>query len=225
MVTTDTSTEIIRVNARKTDVFDLFNFKHYIGPNPYLDTTACTFDFSLTGYKEPLPIEDYVAQISDRYPHLGEEKYESHADLFARTALEVSKLDMGLHFDRCSVKPYPNFARISVQTLHQRTTRAVLYFVWDWFEAITQDRDVVFEEQIENLQKQFRASVYGGPTVYALLKAAYQREIPTFDLPDEGLIQYGYGKFRLNGRYDSLKSTDDNLDNSSTFCVENYKGN
>lgn len=67
---TDTSTDVIRVNARKTDVFDLFNFKHYIGPNPDLDTAACTFDFSLTGYSQPLPIDDYLANIGDRYPHL-----------------------------------------------------------------------------------------------------------------------------------------------------------
>lgn len=80
----DKSTDAIRVNARKTDVFDVFNFKHYMGPNPYLDTAALVFSFALTEYKQALPIEDYVAKISDRYPHLRDETYESYAHLFGR---------------------------------------------------------------------------------------------------------------------------------------------
>ena len=43
------STETARVNARKTDVFDVFNFKHYMGPNPYLETAALVFDWAVTG--------------------------------------------------------------------------------------------------------------------------------------------------------------------------------
>ena len=120
----DTSADVVRVNARKTDIFDLFNFKHYIGSNPELNTAACTFDFALTGYQEPLSIENYVEKISDRYPHLREEKYESHAHLLARTLSEVSKLDMGLHFHCWNVKPLERGARISVQSLHTRTTRS-----------------------------------------------------------------------------------------------------
>ena len=53
------STETARVNARKTDVFDVFNFKHYMGPNPYLGTAALVFDLALTGASEPLPIAHY----------------------------------------------------------------------------------------------------------------------------------------------------------------------
>jgi len=71
---------------------------------------------------------------------------------------------------------------------------SVVYFVWDWFEAISQDEDIVFEEQLRALQGMFRQSVYGGPTVYELLRTAYEKGIPTFYLWDEGLMQYGYGK-------------------------------
>jgi len=48
-----------------------------------------------------------------------------------------------------------------------RARLEVVYFVWDWFEAISQDEDV-FEEQLRALQGMFRQSVYGGPTVYAV---------------------------------------------------------
>jgi cyanophycin synthetase len=193
-------TDTVRINARKTDAFDIFNFKHYDGPNPYLDTRALVFDFELTNYTNPLPLEDYVSVIGDRYPHLSQETYQSYPHLFARTVSEVGKLEMDLHLNRWSIKPYENdSAKIAVQSLHERTTRAVVYFIWDWFEAITQDQDIAFEEQLTNLQGRFRQSVYGGPTVYALLRTADNKGIPTFYLWDEGLMQYGYGKKQTRG--------------------------
>ncbi|MBW4631579.1 MAG: cyanophycin synthetase [Iphinoe sp. HA4291-MV1] len=194
--------DTVRINARKTDAFDIFKFKHYIGPNPYLETGALVFDFALTGFTRPLPIEDYVSILRDRYPHLRDETYDSYVHLFARTVSEVGKLDMGLHLDRWNVKlhePHENYATISIQSLHERTTRGVVYFVWDWFEAITQDEDIVFEEQLSTLQSKFRQSVYGGPTVYSLLRTAYTKGIPTFYLWDEGLTQYGYGTKQVRG--------------------------
>ncbi|BAY15801.1 RimK domain-containing protein ATP-grasp [Anabaenopsis circularis NIES-21] len=193
------STNLVRVNARRTDVFDVFNFQHYAGPNPYLDRGALVFDVALTGYREPLPIEDYVARISDRYPHLGNQTYESYAHLFARTASEVGKLEMDLHLSHFNVKPEDKFTRISIQSLHPRTTRAVIYCVWDWFEAISQDEDFLFDDQLVQLQTRFRESVYGGPTVYALLRTADEKGIPAFYLWDEGLMQYGWGKKHVRG--------------------------
>ncbi|MBD2386324.1 acetate--CoA ligase family protein [Cylindrospermum sp. FACHB-282] len=192
-------TDVIRINARKTDVFDIFDYKHYIGPNPYLDTGSLVFNFSLTEYRKPLPIEDYVSIISTRYLHIGDQTYESYAHLFARLVSEVGKLDMGLHLNRWSLKAYPHYVRISLQSLHARTTKAVVYFVWDWLEAITQGEDFLFDEQLVRLQNRFRLSVYGGPTVYALLRTAYEKGIPAFYLWEEGLMQYGYGKKLVRG--------------------------
>ncbi|MEA5556971.1 ATP-binding protein [Nodularia spumigena] len=190
---------LVRINARKTDVFDIFNLKHYVGPNPYLDTGALVFDFALIESTQPLPIEDYISNIGDRYRHLSQETYASHAHLFARVASEVGKLDMGLHLNGWSVKPYADYTRISIQSLHERTTRAVIYFVWDWFEAINQDKNFFFDNELLTLQKRFRQSVYGGPTVYALLRTAYEKGIPTFYLWSEALMQYGYGKKQVRG--------------------------
>lgn len=215
-------TDVIRINARKTDVFDIFDFKHYIGPNPYLDTGALVFDFSLTEYRSPLAIEDYVSIIGDRYPHLGNQTYPSYAHLFARVVSEVGKLDMGLHLNRWSVKPYDDFVRISVQSLHERTTRAVVYFVWDWFEAITQDEDFLFDDQLVRLQNRYRISVYGGPTVYALLRTAYEKGIPAFYLWEEGLMQYGHGKKLVRGVATTFDS-DSHLDSEFTTRKDDCK--
>ncbi len=211
MISQDTITDTLRINARKTDAFDIFNIRHYIGANPYLDTAALVFDCALTGHLPSRSLDDYVAIVSDRYPHLRDKTYESYAHLFAQTVSEVGKLDIDLHLNRWSIKTYPEFARIAIQTLHARTTRSVIYCVWDWFEAITQQQDFPFEVQIKELQDSFNQSVYGGPTVYALLRTAYNKGIPTFYLWDEGLMQYGYGKKQIRGVATTFNS-DSHLD-------------
>lgn len=220
----DISTDTFRINARKTDAFDIFNIKHYIGPNPYLDTAALVFDFALTGFLEPRPIDDYVSRISERYPHLALETYESYFHLFAQTVSELGKLDMGLHLNRWSLKPYEDqtHVRISVQTLHARTQRAVVYAVWDWFEAMTHDEDFAFEDQLRTLQEMFRHSVYGGPTVYALFRTACDKNIPTFYLWEEGLMQYGYGKKQVRGIATTF-DCDSHLDSDFTTRKDDCK--
>jgi cyanophycin synthetase len=216
------STDVIRINARKTDVFDIFNFTYYIGPNPYLDTGALVFDFTLTEDKSPLPIEDYIDVIRDFYPHLAEQSYQLYADLFARVVSEVGKLDMGLYLNSWSIKPYHSFVRVSLQALHERTARAVVYLVWDWFESITQDKHFSLEEKLIKLQQKFRESVYGGPTVYALWQTAHQQGIPTFYLWEEGLMQYGYGRKQIRGIATSFH-LDSHLDSEFTTRKDDCK--
>ncbi|MEA5577776.1 acetate--CoA ligase family protein [Anabaena sp. UHCC 0451] len=221
-MTQEQITDVIRINARRTDAFDIFNFRYYIGSNPYLDTGALVFDFALTEDRDPLPMEDYIAIISDFYPHLAELKYQLYADLFAHVVAEVSKLDMGLHFQLWSIKPYHSYVRISIQALHERTARGVVYLVWDWFESITKDGYFTFEEQLIKLQNKFRESVYGGPTVYALWQTAYQQGIPTFYLWEEGLMQYGYGKKQVRGVATSF-DIDSHLDSEFTTRKDDCK--
>ncbi|MFW9262748.1 acetate--CoA ligase family protein [Nostoc sp. CALU 546] len=216
------SSDLVRINARRTDVFDIFNFKHYLGPNPYLNIGSLVFDFALVDSREPLPIEDYIASIGDRYPKLRDQTYESHAHLFAQVVSEVGKLDMDLHLNHWSVKPYPNLTRISIQSLHERTSREVVYFVWDWFEAITQDEKFAFDGELIRLQDRFRASVYGGPTVYALLRTASEKGIPAFYLWEEGLMQYGWGKKHVRGVATTF-NCDSHLDSEFTTRKDDCK--
>jgi cyanophycin synthetase len=218
----DKITDSPRVNARKTDAFDIFSCKHYEGSNPYLHTAAFVFDFAVTENGAPLPLEDYLQVIGDRYPHLLEETYDSYAHLFARTVVEVGQLDMDLHLQQWSVKPNSPYDRIAVQSLHGRTSRAVTYCVWDWFEDITQDRRFNLDDQIEVIQGMFRQSVYGGPTVYALLRTAADRGIPAFYLWDEGLMQYGYGKKQVRGVATTF-DCDSHLDSDFTTRKDDCK--
>ncbi|WAL62289.1 acetate--CoA ligase family protein [Thermocoleostomius sinensis] len=219
--------EVSRINARKTDVFDIFNSRFYEGPNPYLETAAFAFDFALTSYSDPLPIENYLTVISERYPHLADDRYDSHAQLFARTVSEVNRLDMDLHFHHWSVQPVvqldnKKFDSIAIESLHARTCRSVVYSVWDWFEAITRGKSFQIDDDIEVAQGLFRRSVYGGPTTYALLRTAYEKNIPTFYLWDEGLMQYGYGKRLVRGAATTF-DCDSHLDSDFTTRKDDCK--
>ncbi|MGG6238773.1 acetate--CoA ligase family protein [Nodosilinea sp. AN01ver1] len=213
---------VSRVNARKTDAFDIYNSRFCEGSNPYLNTAAYVFDFALTGNSDPLPIEAYIDAVSDRYPHLKEHSYDSYAHLFAQVAAEVNRLDIGLHLHQWSVTHRGDRCRIAVEALHGRSTRSVVFAVWDWFEAITQDQQFYIEDQIEIFQRVFRQSVYGGPTVYALLRTAHEKSIPTFYLWDEGLMQYGYGKKLVRGVATTF-DTDSHLDSDFTTRKDDCK--
>ena len=226
----------VRVNARDSDIFDLFNVREYLGPNPYLNRASLVFELALTGSDRPLPISDYLAVLGDRYPRLTEREYANHAELFASTASIVNKLDMDLHLQGWSVQQQEltlssvtpsspqqsQSAKIAIESLHLRTTREVIYTVWDWFEAIARGEDFEIASQIESLQQVFRNSVYGGPTVYALLRSAYAKEIPSFYLWDEGLMQYGYGKKQVRGVATTF-DTDSHLDSDFTTQKDDCK--
>ena len=218
----DTGTEAPRINARQNDAFDIFNLKHYIGPNPYLETAAIVFDFALTGYLQPLPLAQYVSQLGQYYPHIGDQTYDSIVHLLARTIAEVGKLDMDLHLERWNLKPDQDFVRVSVQTIHGRSQRAVIYAVWDWFEAITQGKEFNLTARVKEIQEIFRRSVYGGPTVYTLLRTAHEKSIPIFYLWNEGLMQYGYGKNQVRGIATTFDG-DSHLDSDFTTQKDDCK--
>lgn len=210
------------VNARSTDAFDLFHFHHYSGPNPYLDRGALVFQFALSGNVDSLPLQDYVQAIARDYPHIEEYTFLSHAELLAQTMVEVGKLDMDLHVQHHSLTPIDNGLVIAIESIHEATSSGVAYAVWDWFEAITKGDRFYIDDQIEPLQRRFRRSVYGGPTVYALLRTAHQRQIPTFYLADEGLMQYGYGRKQARGVATTF-NTDSHLDSDFTTRKDDCK--
>lgn len=210
------------VNARSTDAFDLFQFKFYPGPNPYLNRGGLVFNFALTEVNPPLPLEAYLEVVGERYPQLGRSASDSYAALFARTLVEVGKLDMDLHFQHYRLHPGRKATRIAVEALHESTIYGAAYLVWDWLEAITQQRPYNPDASIEQLQRRFRRSAYGGPTVYALLRSADQIGIPAFYLPDEGLMQYGYGRKLVRGIATTF-DRDSHLDSDFTTRKDDCK--
>ncbi len=218
----DAAPSVPRINARPTDVIDIFNLKHYPGPNPYLNSSALVFDFVLLEDRRPLPLAHYLPAIGAYYPHLREDTYLSHAHLFSRVVAEVNNLEMDLHLDKWILKNGEGFTRIAIEALHGRTTRGVIYTVWDWFEAITLHEEFGLEQQLQSLQQTFRKSVYGGPTVYALWQAAQRRGIPTMFLWEEELVQYGYGRRQVRGAGTTF-DRDSRLDSDFTTRKDDCK--
>jgi hypothetical protein len=141
--------EAIRINARKTDAFDIFNFKFYIGANPYLNTRSLVFDFSLTGNSEPLQIEDYVSIVSDRYPHLA-----------VGESVDVPSHILETFFESGTSARIPimTFNKISVRELQETIDRILLQHP-DWtIGAVC--RDAVFVNRSEKvLSKDYNTNV------------------------------------------------------------------
>ena len=211
-----------RLNARATDIFDLGNLTFYPGPSPYLERRALVFDLALTGSPAPLPIASYVEAASATYPHLTGAVFPDHAHLFAALTSEVGKLDMDLELQRWRVQPRGRFFRIATQAFDRRTQHRVVYFVWDWLESLASGEPFDHAARMATLQGSFEQSPYGGPTTYAILRAAGRRDIPIRYLRAEGLMQYGYGRRQVRG-VSTTFSTDSQLDSGFTTRKDDCK--
>ncbi|HYE00226.1 MAG TPA: cyanophycin synthetase [Alphaproteobacteria bacterium] len=214
--------KVVRTNARDTDAFDIFNIRHCVGPNPLLDAEALVFDFALTGEPKPQPVAALRAMMAARFPALAEGDCPDYATLFARTAVAVNTLDMGLHLQKWSVRQEGGLWRIAIQALHRNTGRDAIYLAWDWLEAMLQGEPFDFEAQFAALQHGFSRSVFGGPTTYALLRAAYLHGIPYFYLWDESMVQYGYGRKQVRGAATTF-DRDGHLDSDFTTRKDDCK--
>ncbi|ACK69073.1 Glutathione synthase [Gloeothece citriformis PCC 7424] len=201
------------------DSFYLSHFKYFLGPNPYLNTGALVFDFSISAPSKVLPLEDYHQEISQRFPQLESYPLTSYGELFAQTVAEVNQLEMDLHLNLYSIKD----ERIAVQSLDYQTSIEVVDLVWDWWEAITKDQRFNYQFRLKKAQETFRFSPYGGPSSYALIESAYKRKIPTFYLPEERLTQYGYGKYQIRGVSTTFNS-DSHVDLDFTTVKDDCKG-
>lgn len=191
-----------RTNAKSSDAFDIFNLRHYVGPNPDLACEALAFDFAFTGHPKPVPLNDLHSAVAEKLPELASVEFDSYAQLFGHTISLVNRLDLNLHMEKWEANETENgAARIAFHVVHKTTSWKVVYFVWDWFEYICDpdNNDFNYDEQFTALQESFSRSVFGGPTSYSLIKAASKKGIPVTYLWDEGLFQYGYGKNMIRG--------------------------
>lgn len=206
-----------------TESFKITNFQYYSGPNPYLNTGALVCEFIVSSTTRVLDISDYQKAIREFLPNLPKEGIESYGDLFAKILTCLSPLEMDLHLNRVSLHPGENSDCIALQSLHYPTSRSILETVWQWLETITQGENFDFRGNLASLQRQFRDSIYGDPTVYSLLRAADALKIPSFFLWEEGLMQYGYGKYQvrsLSTIFDSDSLLDSDLTTQKDDCKD-----
>ena len=213
-----------RTNAKDSDAFDIFNLRHYVGPNPDLACEALAFDFAFTGHPKPLPLDDLHSAVAEKLTELTKVEISSYSQLFGHAVAIVNRLDLNLHMDKWEVKEKDNGARIAFHVIHKTTSWKVVYFVWDWFEYICDpdNNDFDYDSQFQDLQESFSRSVFGGPTSYSLLKAAAKKNIPVTYLWDEGVFQYGYGKRMIRGIATTF-DTDSHVDSDFTCRKDDCK--
>lgn len=204
------------------ETFKIGNYKYYSGPNPYLDSGALVFDFSLITPAKPLSIEEYFLVLSQFLPDLQRSKLISYGDLYAEILRILSPLEMDLHCCRVRLYDCTDKYCLALESLHYSTSKKIVETVWLWLEKITQGKTIDYAADLRSLQQQFSSSIYGNPTVYSLLTAAYKRNIPYFLIWEEGLIQYGYGKHQIRG-LSTIFDTDSLLDSDLTTQKDDCK--
>ncbi len=204
------------------DTFDVFNVKYYENANPYLNTGALVFTFNICSGGNPCKLATYIDDMSQDLPQLKGIKAKTYGEMFAQTCAEIGKLEMDLHLEHWSLTLGEEGDIIALQCLDKRTTQGVVDGVWDWLEAITHEERFDIHTEISLLRETFRESIYGGPTIYSMLKTAYHKDIPTFYLPDERLFQYGYGKYQVRGMGTTFDN-DSQLDSSFTTYKDDCK--
>lgn len=200
--------------------FTCFNFDHYQGPNPYLNRSALVFDWVILG--NPLPIEQYQSVLAQAIPGWVPLLPTSYVELFAQVLAWVSRLDADLFCDRVAVTGERSRHRLALQCLDYRTSRGVVALTAEWLDAITHHQPFPLEERLQKLQAGFRRSVFGDPTVYALLQKAQEKSIPFRFLWDEGLMQYGYGKQQVRS-LSTIFDRDSVLDSDLTTQKDDCK--
>ncbi len=210
------------MNIKTARKFEFFNYQYYLGPNLYLNHSALVFQVKIGTPETILPLEDYQIAIEKKLPQLRLMPISNYLSLIACTMSQVNQLDLDLPVDSYNIHQTETGQFIAIATLDERTTYGVIEFVRDWLEAITKREKFDFSERLCYLQERFRRSIYGGPTSYALLRAAQQRGIPTFYLPDERLIQYGYGKYQARG-ISTTFARDSHLDSDFTTFKDDCK--
>ncbi|MGB5769320.1 MAG: cyanophycin synthetase, partial [Crocosphaera sp.] len=152
--------------------FKIFNYQYYVGSNLYLNTSALVFEVEIGTKENLLSLDDYQIAIQKQLPQLQSNLISDYLSLIPCTISQVNQLDLDLPLDSYSIYRTEKAQKIAIATLDERTSYGVVELVRDWLEAITLREKFDFVARLRYLQERFRRSIYGGPTSYALLRAA-----------------------------------------------------
>ena len=164
---------VVRLNARDTDAFDLGNLTYFSGPEPLSrPRAALVFDLALTG-SPSLPVADYVEAVAGTLSASHRHHLPDHAHLFAAL---VSRGRAG-STSACictgsAVHPRGRFDRVATQALDRRTQHRVGLFRLGLARGDRRGRRFDHAAGWRSCRRSSTARPIGGPTTYALLRAA-----------------------------------------------------
>ena len=191
--------------------FEIQKIVFYSGPNYYLNKKAMVFNIYI---KEHGPFSEfYKDEILKIYPDLENNYPKRVVDLFVKVLIKVLKLDMDLFINKYSIMTDNDEYTVAVEYLDKYTNEDTVYFVRDWFRAISNNEEFDFHAGFQKIQDDFLRTLYGGPTLYSLVEAGLKRNIPVNFLFEENQFQWGYGKKQIRGRstifsVDGIKDTE-----------------
>ena len=188
--------------------FEIRSVYTYNGPSYYLHRKAIVFNIYLK--PDGNRVDFYEQEVIKHLPQLEGKIPETVIDLFAEAVIQIQKMDIDLYVNEYSIQNDGDEYTVAVEYLDQYITEECIYFVRDWFQALTEDSDFDFLKNFHELHMEFDKTLYGGPTIYSLIEAGLKRNIPVNFLFEENQFQWGYGKKQIRGR-------------STTFHVDGIK--
>ena len=179
--------EIVQEDWRED--FEVHKIQFYSGPNYYLNKKAMVFNIYIK--EDGLFSDFYKDAICKVYPELEKDFPDKVVDLFVKVMIKVLKLDMDLFIDRFSIMTDNDEYTVAVEYLDKYTNEDVVFFVRDWFRAISEGKEFNFEKGFKEIQDDFLRTLYGGPTLYSLIEAGLKRNIPVNYLYEENQKSFG----------------------------------
>ena len=190
---------------------EVSEFKAFTGANGYLDRPAVRFTLRVD---PKVRRADRIREaVLAAFPALAQDAPQDLPELFARTLMEVLRMDINLYIQRYVLEPGEENSVIAVESLEERITVDCAETVADWFNALEEALPFDFAAEFTRLQQKFDKSLLGGPTLYSLYEGALKRGIPIQYLRAENQFQWGYGKKQIRGRsttvsVDGIKDTE-----------------
>lgn len=191
--------------------FAVSKFYAYSGPNYYIDRAAMVFNVFIDP-KGP-DANFFKDKVVEKFPELKANFPTEVSELFAKVLLLVSKMNLNVFIERCSIIPDAEEWTCAVEMLEERITKECIYLTSDWFLALSNKTDFDFDKLFGDIQRKFDKSLYGGPTIYSLIEGGVIRGVPVHYLYEENQFQWGYGRKQRRGRStifhtDGIKDTE-----------------
>ncbi len=178
--------------------FTVHSFQNFIGPNAFLDRQALVFNLLLD--PEGPEVDFYREAVLEKFPVLEAQYPDRVAELYARVLVQVMKMDIDLFINNYAVHGDGGDVMVAVEYLDNLIARNCAEFVADWFRSLNDKSSFDFDAGFQELQEEFDATVFGGPTIYSLIEAGLKRGIPVLYLYEENVFMWGYGKRQVRGR-------------------------
>ncbi|MFH2096474.1 MAG: acetate--CoA ligase family protein [Bacteroidota bacterium] len=205
-----------RIMKYKQEIWKEKDFKvsrvyYYNGPNFFLDRQAVVFNLFIAPSGDS--VDFFKSHISKYLPVINDIETPYVVDLFTQVLIQVMKMDIDLYINKYSITTEGDDYVIAVEYLDSNTAKECVYFVSEWFKAITEDTSFDFTREWLKIQDSFDKTLFGGPTLYSLIEAGLKRNIPVLYLYEENQFMWGYCKKQLRGRSttfhnDGIKDTE-----------------